>query len=76
MSTYFDTSRNVSAAFQALPASAFVVNGARPAADSALASISAELGWRNGWSVAGTFDSQLSDTTRGYSGKGVLRYAW
>jgi uncharacterized protein with beta-barrel porin domain len=72
----FDTTRSVSAAFQALPASAFVVNGARPAVDTALTSLSAELAWRNGWSAAATFDSQLSDTTRSYAGKGTVRYAW
>ena len=50
-----------------------VVNGARPAADSAL---TAELTWRNGWSAGATFDSRFSDTTRGYAGKGTVRYAW
>jgi uncharacterized protein with beta-barrel porin domain len=72
----FDTDRSISAAFQALPASAFVVNGARPAADSALTTLSAELAWRNGWSAGATFDSQWSDTTRSYAGKGTVRYAW
>jgi uncharacterized protein with beta-barrel porin domain len=72
----FDTDRSISAVFQALPASAFVVNGARPAADSALTTLSAELAWRNGWSAGATFDSQWSDTTRSYAGKGTVRYAW
>jgi uncharacterized protein with beta-barrel porin domain len=71
-----DKDRSISAVFQALPASAFVVTGARPAADSALATLSAELAWRNGWSAGATFDSQLSDTTRSYAGKGMVRYAW
>ncbi len=71
-----DKDRSISAVFQALPASAFVVNGARPAANSALATLSAELAWRNGWSAGATFDSQLSDTTRSYAGKGMVRYAW
>jgi autotransporter-associated beta strand protein len=72
----FDRNRSVAAEFQALPASAFVVNGARPAADSALTTLSAELAWRNGWSAGASFDSQLSDTTRSYAGKGTVRYAW
>jgi autotransporter-associated beta strand protein len=71
-----DRDRSLSAEFPALPASAFVVNGARPAADSALATLSAELTWHNGWSAGATFDSQLSDTTRSYAGKGTIRYAW
>ncbi len=71
-----DRDRSISAVFQALPASAFVVNGARPATNSALTTLSAELSWRNGWSAGATFDSQWSDTTRSYAGKGTVRYAW
>jgi autotransporter-associated beta strand protein len=72
----FNTDRNVQAAFMTLPGSAFVVNGAQPAADTALTTISAEMLWRNGWSAAVTADAQLSDTTHSYSGKGVVRYNW
>jgi uncharacterized protein with beta-barrel porin domain len=72
----FNTDRNVQAAFVTLPGSAFVVNGAQPAADTALTTVSAETLWRNGWSPAVTADAQLSDTTHSYSGKGVVRYSW
>jgi len=72
----YNTDRNVQAAFLTLPGSAFVVNGAQPAADTALASLSAETIWRSGWAASATFDSQLSDTTRSYAGKGVVRYTW
>jgi uncharacterized protein with beta-barrel porin domain len=72
----FNTDRNVQAVFLTLPGSAFVVNGAQPAADTALASLSAETIWRNGWAASATFDSQLSNTTRSYAGKGVVRYTW
>jgi autotransporter-associated beta strand protein len=72
----FNTDRNVQATFLTLPGSAFVVNGAQPAADTALTTVSAELLWRNGWSAAATADAQLSDTTHSYSGKGVVRYNW
>ncbi len=72
----FNTDRNVQAAFVTLPGSAFVVNGAQPAADTALTTVSAETLWRNGWSAALTADAQLSDTTHSYSGKGVVRYSW
>jgi uncharacterized protein with beta-barrel porin domain len=72
----FNTDRNVQATFQALPGSAFVVNGAAPAADTALTTIAAETIWRNGWSASVTADAQLSDTTHSYSGKGVVRYSW
>jgi len=72
----YNTDRNVQAAFLTLPGSAFVVNGAQPAADTALASLSAETIWRSGWAASATLDSQLSDTTRSYAGKGVVRYTW
>jgi autotransporter-associated beta strand protein len=72
----FNTDRNVQATFLTLPGSAFVVNGAQPAADAALTTVSAEMLWRNGWSASATADAQLSDTTHSYSGKGVVRYNW
>jgi uncharacterized protein with beta-barrel porin domain len=59
-----------------LPGAGFVVNGAAQATDSALTTASAELKWTNGWSTAATFEGELSDVTRSYAGKGVLRYAW
>ena len=59
-----------------LPGSAFVVNGAQAAANTALASLSAEVAWRSGWAASATFDGQFSDTTQSYAGKGVVRYAW
>jgi uncharacterized protein with beta-barrel porin domain len=72
----FNRDRNVAAVFQALPGSAFVVNGARPAADSALTTASAEIIWRNGWSATAIFEGQFSETTRSYAGKGAVRYSW
>jgi uncharacterized protein with beta-barrel porin domain len=72
----FTTDRSASATFQSLPGASFVVNGAALAANTALTSVTAELKWMNGWSVAGTFDGEFSDVTRSYSGKGVMRYAW
>jgi len=32
--------------------------------------------WRNGWSLAATFDGEFSDVTSSYTGRGVLRYQW
>jgi uncharacterized protein with beta-barrel porin domain len=72
----FDPDRSVAATFQALPGASFIVNGAALASDSALTSASAELAWKNGWSVAATFDGDFSGVTRSYAGKGVLRYVW
>jgi uncharacterized protein with beta-barrel porin domain len=72
----FNSDRSASAAFQTLPGASFVVNGAAPARDGALTTASAEMKWTNGWAVAGTFEGELSDVTRSYAGKGVVRYAW
>jgi outer membrane autotransporter protein len=72
-----NTDRGITPTFQALPgSSSFVVNGARPAADGALVSAGAELKWRNGWSLAGTFDGEFSRTTDSYAGRGVVKYVW
>jgi uncharacterized protein with beta-barrel porin domain len=72
----FNTDRNVTALFQALPGAAFVVNGAAQAHDSALVTGAAEMKWLNGWSAAATFEGQFSNVTNSYAGKGVVRYAW
>jgi uncharacterized protein with beta-barrel porin domain len=72
----FDTDRSIAATFQTLPVASFVVNGAKIGADSALTSVAAELSWRNGWSLAGTFDGEFSDVSTSYAGRGVLRYRW
>ncbi len=72
----YDPSRAVTALFQTLPGTSFVVNGARVDADSALVSASAEMKWLNGFSVAGTFDGEFSGNVTSYSGKGVFKYSW
>ena len=72
----FDPDRSIAATFQALPGASFVVNGAAQAHDSALTTAAAEIKWRNGWSVAATFEGEFSDITASYAGKGVVRYVW
>jgi uncharacterized protein with beta-barrel porin domain len=63
----------VSATFQTLPGASFTVNGAKPSPDSALVTAGAEMTWRNGFSLAGTFEGEFSDTTQSYAGKGRLK---
>lgn len=72
----YNPNRAVTALFQTLPGSSFVVNGARVDADSALVSASAEMKWLSGFSIAGTFDGEFSGNVTSYSGKGVLKYSW
>ncbi|MBR0953419.1 autotransporter domain-containing protein [Bradyrhizobium canariense] len=72
----YNPSRAVTALFQTLPGTSFVVNGARVDADSALVSASAEMKWLSGFSIAGTFDGEFSGNVTSYSGKGVFKYTW
>ena len=67
---------NITAGFQALPGSIFVVRGAAPATDLALVSAGAEIGFRNGFSVGARFDGEFAENSTKYSGMGRLRYTW
>ena len=66
----------VSASFVSLPASGFVVQGAREAPNALLTSAGAELKWANGWSAAATFEGSFSGRGSSYAGRGTLRYQW
>src|SRR5207248_1523550 len=68
--------RSIGATFQSLPGASFVVNGAAQQADKALTTLAAELVWRNGLSLAGTFDGEFSGNSSSYTGKAVARYQW
>jgi autotransporter-associated beta strand protein len=62
--------------FQALPGASFIVNGATPAKDSALAAAGTELRMANGVSLIGKFDGEFNNRSQTYAGTGTLRYAW
>jgi outer membrane autotransporter protein len=47
------------AAFQTLPGTNFIVNGAAPPKDSALTTLGAELRMTANWSLLGKFDGQF-----------------
>ena len=66
----------LAAAFQALPGASFVVNGAAPAKNSALASAGAELRLANGVTLLGKFDGEFASRSSTYAGTGTVRYAW
>ncbi|WFU72399.1 autotransporter domain-containing protein [Bradyrhizobium sp. CB2312] len=72
----YNPDRTVGAVFQTLPGSAFVVNGAAQARDSALTTAAVQMNWMNGWSASATFEGEFSNVTRSYAGKGLVRYAW
>ena len=52
------------------------VNGAAAARNAALVSAGAEMKWRNGWSIAASFEGEFSGRSNSYAGKGSLRYQW
>jgi uncharacterized protein with beta-barrel porin domain len=72
----FNTDRAAASAFQALPGTFFIVNGAAVAHDSALTTASAGMKWMNGWAATLTFEGEFSDVYNSYAGKGVVRYTW
>jgi uncharacterized protein YhjY with autotransporter beta-barrel domain len=67
---------DMTAAFESLPRSAFTVIGSLPGPDSLLASVGAGISFKNGISLAGEFDSQLSQGWQTYGGFARLRYTW
>jgi autotransporter-associated beta strand protein len=64
------------AVFQTLPGASFIVNGATPAQNSALASAGGELRLANGVSLLGKFDGGFSSHSTTYGGTGTVRYRW
>lgn len=64
------------ASFQSLPGSEFVVEGATPAADSAIVSAGAEFALDDGFSLTGQLSERFSDNTIGYGGSAKLSYTW
>ncbi|WP_283809989.1 autotransporter outer membrane beta-barrel domain-containing protein [Bradyrhizobium forestalis] len=66
----------LAAAFQALPGTSFLVNGATPAKDTALVSAGAELKLAKGISLLGKFDGEFASHAQTYAGTGTMRVSW
>jgi T5SS/PEP-CTERM-associated repeat protein/autotransporter-associated beta strand protein len=62
--------------FQTLPGASFIVNGATPAQNSALASAGAELRLANGVILLAKFDGEFASHSSTYAGTGTFRYRW
>ncbi len=62
--------------FQTLPGASFVVNGAVPAKDSALASAGAEYRLASGVTLLAKFDGEFAAHSSTYAGTGTVRYSW
>jgi uncharacterized protein with beta-barrel porin domain len=67
---------SLTAVFQTLPGASFVVDGATPAHNSALASAGAEIRLRSGWSAMAKFDGEFASGSQTYTGTGRVRYQW
>ncbi|MEJ0097744.1 MAG: ice-binding family protein [Bauldia sp.] len=72
----FGSGPSSTAGFQALAGSTFTVKGAAADADSLLLSAGAELGFGNGFAIAGLFDSEFAENSQTYSGTGRISYRW
>jgi uncharacterized protein with beta-barrel porin domain len=70
------TNPALDAVFESLPGASFVVNGAAPPPNSALASAGAELHLTPAWSLAAKFDGEFAPGSQTYAGTGTLRYTW
>ena len=64
------------AVFQTLPGASFIVNGATPAKNSALASAGTELRLANGVTLLAKFDGEFATHSSTYAGTGTVRYTW
>jgi autotransporter-associated beta strand protein len=67
---------SLTAVFQALPGASFIVNGATPPKDSALATAEAELRLTANWSLLAKFDGEFADGSQTYAGTATARYTW
>jgi uncharacterized protein with beta-barrel porin domain len=64
------------AVFQALPGASFVVNGAAPPANSALATVGGELHVTPSLALLAKFDGEFAHGSQTYAGSGTVRYTW
>lgn len=72
----FVSNPSLSAVFESLPGSNFVVNGAAIPNDSALVSAGAEFYLTARWSLLAKFDGEFASGSQTYAGTGTLRYVW
>jgi uncharacterized protein with beta-barrel porin domain len=66
----------LTAAFQALPGTSFIVNGATPAKNSALVSEGVELRLASGVTLLAKFDGEFASHAQTYGGTGTVRCTW
>jgi outer membrane autotransporter protein len=67
---------DMTAHFQSVPGSQFVVSGATPPSDLLLLWTGAEVSFRNGISLGAWVDGEFAEHGRKYAGTARLRYTW
>jgi outer membrane autotransporter protein len=67
---------SLGAAFQGLPGSNFVVNGAAAPSDSLLLTAGAEYRFTNHVTLGAKFDSELASRSQTYTGLGTVKFDW
>jgi outer membrane autotransporter protein len=72
----FNNTPSLMNTFLALPAASFVVNGAKPPSNLALATAGAEYRLSNGVTFTGRFDGEFGKGSQTYSGTGTAKYEW
>jgi len=72
----FVSDPSLSAAFESLPGTNFIVNGAPIPHDSALTSAGAEIFFTPRWTLLVKFDGEFASGSQTYAGSGTLRYTW
>ena len=72
----WQSNASVTATFIGFPAATFVVNGAAPPTNLALATAGAEWRLATGWSFMARFDGEFANRSQTYSGTGRIKYSW
>jgi outer membrane autotransporter protein len=72
----FSPVRDLSAGLSVLPASAFVVDGARPASNAAQVKAGAKLALNPWAAVYANFEGEFSNKSQTYAGKGGVKVSW
>jgi autotransporter-associated beta strand protein len=70
------TDRNVGAAFQSLPGTAFTIDGAQPDRNAALLDAGAGYTAPSGFFAAATFQGEFSGNVQSYAGKLKIGFTW
>lgn len=72
----FAPTRNLNGTLVSLPGASFIVDGARPASDTAQVSVGAQFDVTRNAALFANFEGEFSGVTQAYAGEGGIRMAW